>query len=109
MTLQKNELLFARQSLVFSGAGKCSIMLDVEDVVSFESHLIRVRLNPEIANPMFYYYFSLPCNSVKTIVQQWHKRVFVAAIWKKLKFLVLILKFKYRLFGCVQVSETCSG
>lgn len=71
MTLQKNDLLFARQSLVFSGAGKCSIMLDVEDVVSFESHLIRVRLNPEIANPMFYYYyFSLPYNSVKTIVQQ---------------------------------------
>lgn len=71
MTLQKNDLLFARQSLVFSGAGKCSIMLDVEDVVSFESHLIRVRLNPEIANPIFfYYYFSLPYNSVKTIVQQ---------------------------------------
>lgn len=46
-------------------------MLDVEDVVSFESHIIRVRLNPEIANPMFYYYyFSLPYNSVKTIVQQ---------------------------------------
>ena len=71
MTLQKNDLLFARQSLVFAGAGKCSIVLDVEDVVSFESHIIRVRLNPEIANPMFYYYyFSLPYNSVKTIVQQ---------------------------------------
>lgn len=71
MTLQKNDLLFARQSLVFTGAGKCSIMLDVEDVVSFESHIIRVRLNPEIANPVFYYYyFSLPYNSVKTIVQQ---------------------------------------
>ena len=71
MTLQKNDLLFARQSLVFAVAGKCSIVLDVEDVVSFESHIIRVRLNPEIANPMFYYYyFSLPYNSVKTIVQQ---------------------------------------
>lgn len=71
MTLQKNDLLFARQSLVFTGAGKCSIMLDLEDVVSFESHIIRVRLNPEIANPVFfYYYFSLPYNSVKTIVQQ---------------------------------------
>ena len=71
MTLQKNDLLFARQSLVFTGAGKCSIMLDLEDVVSFESHIIRVRLNPEIANPMFYYYyFSLPYNSAKTIVQQ---------------------------------------
>lgn len=71
MTLQKNDLLFARQSLVFAGAGKCSIVLDVQDVVSFESHIIRVRLNPEIANPMFYYYyFSLPYNSVKTIVQQ---------------------------------------
>ena len=40
MTLQKNDLLFARQSLVFTGAGKCSIMLDLEDVVSFESHII---------------------------------------------------------------------
>lgn len=70
-TLQKNDLLFARQSLVYSGAGKCSIVMDIDSIVTFESHLIRVRLNPQNANSMFYYYyFSLPYNSIKTIVQQ---------------------------------------
>lgn len=54
--LEPGDLLFARQSLVFSGAGKCSIFLEDEEV-TFESHLIRARLNQKIADPIFYYYF----------------------------------------------------
>ncbi len=69
--LSKWDLLFARQSLVFEGAGKCSIVVNLKQLTSFESHLIRVRLNQNLAVPMFYYYyFQLPYNSVKTIVQQ---------------------------------------
>lgn len=70
-TVKKGDLLFARQSLVFEGAGKCSIIMEINDVMAFESHIIRVRINESIANPMFYYYyFSQPSSPIKVIVQQ---------------------------------------
>lgn len=53
--LKKGDLLFARQSLTLKGAGKCSIVMTDEEM-TFESHLIRARLQKEIADPMFYYY-----------------------------------------------------
>lgn len=69
--LEKGDLLFARQSLVASGAGKCSIVNNLIEETTFESHLIRVRLDKSIANPLYYYYlFQLPYNPVKTIVNQ---------------------------------------
>ena len=69
--LEKDDLLFARQSLVLEGAGKCSIVMDVSPLTVFESHIIRVRLNQELANPLFYYYyFRSPYSPVKTIVSQ---------------------------------------
>lgn len=53
-----NDLIFARQSIVAEGAGKCSIVLEVSETVTcFESHIIRVRLNEKIASPLYYYYF----------------------------------------------------
>jgi len=55
--LEAGDLLFARQSLVLSGAGKCSIFVGDSEEVTFESHLIRARLHKEIADPRFYYYF----------------------------------------------------
>ena len=55
--LAAGDLLFARQSLVLSGAGKCSIFVGDDEDVCFESHVIRCRLNQEIADPYFYYYF----------------------------------------------------
>ena len=68
--VEAGDLLFARQSLVLEGAGKCSIVMAVSPLTVFESHLIRVRL-VENANPMFYYYyFSSPLSPVKTIVSQ---------------------------------------
>ena len=55
--LEAGDLLFARQSLVASGAGKCALFLGDTEPVTWESHIIRVRLSPEEANPGFYYYF----------------------------------------------------
>lgn len=67
--VNKGDLLFARQSLVESGAGKCSIVRDVDEPTTFESHLIRIRLNEEKANPLFYYYyFHSPRSPMRSIV-----------------------------------------
>ena len=55
--LQDYDLLFARQSLVFKGAGKCSIFFADHELTTFESHVIRVRLNPSLADPLYYYYY----------------------------------------------------
>ncbi len=55
--LQTGDLLFARQSLVAEGAGKCSIVLAVPEPTTFESHLFRVRLAADRASPSFYYYY----------------------------------------------------
>lgn len=69
--VKEGDLLFARQSLVASGAGKCSIVKELNEETTFESHLIRVRLDNNIVNPWYYYYlFQLPYNPVKTIVNQ---------------------------------------
>jgi type I restriction enzyme S subunit len=71
--LEPGDLLFARQSLVFSGAGKCSIFVGASEPVTFESHLIRARLNIEAADPRFYYYFfGSPTGRflIETIVEQ---------------------------------------
>lgn len=69
--VERDDLLFARQSLVLEGAGKCSIVMDVSPLTVFESHIIRVRLNQEIANPLFYYYyFHSPYSQIKSIVSQ---------------------------------------
>lgn len=54
--LHANDLLFARRSLVAEGAGKCSIVLDIDEPTVFESSIIRARPNPEVAHPLFLYY-----------------------------------------------------
>ena len=55
-TLASGDLLFARRSLTAEGAGKCSIVLEVPETTTFESSIIRARLNRDKANPEFYYY-----------------------------------------------------
>jgi type I restriction enzyme, S subunit len=68
--VEVGDLLFARQSLVLEGAGKCSIVMETSDLTVFESHIIRVRLKSE-ENPLFYYYyFKSPLSPVSTIVSQ---------------------------------------
>lgn len=66
-------MLFARQSLVLSGAGKCSIVWDDREDAVFESHLIRARLNTDKAIGLFfYYYFSSFAGkkNIESIVEQ---------------------------------------
>lgn len=55
--LETGDLLFARQSLVLSGAGQCSIFLGSSAATVFESHLIRCRLDARRSNAHFYFYF----------------------------------------------------
>lgn len=69
--VEEGDLLFARQSLVASGAGKCSIVSSLSENTTFESHLIRVRLDKAKCNPLYYFYlFQLPYNPIKAIVNQ---------------------------------------
>jgi type I restriction enzyme, S subunit len=55
--LKPGDLLFARQSLMLEGAGKCSIFLNDDEPVTFESHVTRVRLDLQKADPHFYFYY----------------------------------------------------
>lgn len=68
-----NDLLFARQSLVRSGAGKCSIFLGELEDVTYEGHIIRVRLDASITAPLFYYYYFnsiIGRSNIETIIEQ---------------------------------------
>ena len=68
--VEVNDLLFARQSLIVEGAGKCSIVMETNELTVFESHIIRVRLNQELAYPpFFYYYFKNKNSPIRTIIQ----------------------------------------
>lgn len=71
--LQPGDLLFARQSLVLSGAGQCSIFLGHDEPVTFESHLIRCRINKAKADPRFLFYLfgsSVGRQILEPIIQQ---------------------------------------
>ena len=55
------DLLFGRRSLVEEGAGKCSMVYKPAGPLTFESSIIRVRLNRAIADPEFFFnYFRSP-------------------------------------------------
>jgi len=72
-SLRPGDLLFARQSLVLEGAGKCSIVLETPETTTFESHIIRVRLNRDAADSHFYFnYFRSHYgkSSIASIVMQ---------------------------------------
>lgn len=55
--LQNGDLLFGRRSLVEDGAGKCSLVEGLVDDTTFESSIIRVRLDTRHCVPKFYYYW----------------------------------------------------
>ncbi|MGA9991349.1 MAG: restriction endonuclease subunit S [Thiobacillaceae bacterium] len=57
LTLSKGDLIFARRSLVAEGAGKCSIVLDLDEPTTFESSIIRARPDSTKADPLYLYYF----------------------------------------------------
>jgi type I restriction enzyme S subunit len=56
-SLEDGDLLFGRRSLVEAGAGKCSIVVDPPEPLTFESSIIRVRLDRDAVNPFFFYYY----------------------------------------------------
>jgi type I restriction enzyme S subunit len=56
-SLEDGDLLFGRRSLVEAGAGKCSLVVEPQEPLTFESSIIRVRLNQEAVNPRFFYYY----------------------------------------------------
>lgn len=59
--LRDGDLLFARRSFVLAGAGKCSLVVDPPEELTFESSMIRARPNPERADSRFlFYYFKSP-------------------------------------------------
>lgn len=71
--LAPGDLLFARQSLTLAGAGKVSLVRGVPEPTTFESHIIRVRLDADIADSRFYYYLfrsSVGRRLMETIVEQ---------------------------------------
>lgn len=47
------DLLFARRSLVFEGAGQCVIVRDLSEPATFESSIVRVRVKADEALPEF--------------------------------------------------------
>jgi type I restriction enzyme S subunit len=51
------DLLHARRSLVLEGAGRCSLVVGTPEPTTFESSLIRVRLDQSRAEPRFYFYY----------------------------------------------------
>jgi len=55
--LSEGDLLFARRSLVAEGAGKCSIVLQIDEPTTFESSIIRARPDQSKADALFLYYF----------------------------------------------------
>ena len=58
-SLEDGDLLFGRRSLVEAGAGKCSLVVAPLDSLTFESSIIRVRLDKRLVNPRFMYYYFL--------------------------------------------------
>lgn len=64
--LQPGDLLFARRSYVREGAGKCSIVADLNEPLVPESSIIKAQLNEDVVDPRFYaYYFQSPQGEAK--------------------------------------------
>ena len=55
--LKDGDLIFARRSVKANGAGKTSLIIKLTEETTFESSMIRVRLNKGDNNPKFYYYY----------------------------------------------------
>jgi type I restriction enzyme S subunit len=54
--VEPGDLLFARRSLTAEGAGKCAIVLDAPTPRTWESSIIRARMNRAVTDPHYYFY-----------------------------------------------------
>ncbi|MCB1297841.1 MAG: restriction endonuclease subunit S [Microthrixaceae bacterium] len=71
--LAVGDLMFARRSLTLEGAGKCAIIGAVGEPTTWESSIIRARVDRSLASPEYlFYYFRSPAGrrTVETIVEQ---------------------------------------
>jgi type I restriction enzyme S subunit len=55
--LLEGDLLFGRRSLIEAGAGKCSLVKELTEPATFESSIIRVRVDQTLVNPLFLFYW----------------------------------------------------
>lgn len=55
--LKEGDLIFARRSLTAEGAGKCSVVLEVDEAMTFESSIIRARPDKSKVDSLYLYYF----------------------------------------------------
>ncbi len=53
----EGDLLFAPRSLVAEGAGRCCVVLDVDEPTTFESSIIRARPDATRSASLYWYYF----------------------------------------------------
>lgn len=61
LLLQDDDLVFSRTSVVADGVGKCSIIINKHDEITFDSNIFRIRLDTNKAIPLFFfYYFNSP-------------------------------------------------
>lgn len=59
--LSRGDLIFSRTSVKADGIGKCSIVTDVSEAITFDSNMIRFRLDEQkAAAPFYFYFFSSP-------------------------------------------------
>ena len=56
-SIQEDDILFARQSLILEGAGQTSFVVAAREPRTFESHLIRCRIDKSKAEPLYFFYF----------------------------------------------------
>lgn len=71
--LRAGDLMFARRSLTLEGAGKCSIVVEASQPTTWESSIIRARVDRSLAVPEYlFYYFQSPQGrrQIETIVEQ---------------------------------------
>ena len=71
--LAEGDLIFARRSLTAEGAGKCCVVLEINEPTTFESSIIRARPDRLKVEPLYLYYFfnSAPgIHSLDTIRRQ---------------------------------------
>ncbi len=55
--LLEGDLVFARRSVSYEGAGQCSLIPELHETLAFESSIIRVRLKQHLASSAFVNYF----------------------------------------------------
>ena len=73
LSVMPGDLLFARRSLVIEGAGKCSVVMSIDEPTVFESSIVRARPNKDKVDSLFlFYYFSSPLgkNKISSIARE---------------------------------------